>query len=265
MQCSKTESYKEQTIESRKTFHFVQCSKIRLDFGGRLRHTKGASFAGRGFVGLREPMQKDVVEIRKYPNRRLYDTEASRYITLAEVAAMIASGRDIRVIDAKTGDDLTKATMLQIICENKHQQDALPIAFLRQIIQAGDKVIRHSIGSYLSMGLHLPREIQRQVGNIARAAMLMNPFLAPFAARSSRQAGLYDVPPPGHAEDANLAVAEPPTSFAPPPASSSSPALRTAPIEEEVEGSMNPAEETAFLRQQLSLIQERLEELRRKI
>lgn len=221
-----------------------------------------------------------MVEIRKYPNRRLYDTDASRYVTLAEVAAMIAGGKELRVVDAKSGEDLTKVTMLQIICENKSQQEALPIAFLRQIIQAGDKVIRHSIGSYLAAGLQLPREIQRQVGNLARAAMLLNPFLAPFAARSSRHAGLYD--PPTSPTEARLSVAERPAPYnAESPASSLpsslppslSPASETFPRsllppsgepEPSFETPLTPAEEAAFLREQLFLIHERLEELSRK-
>ncbi|MCB9640764.1 MAG: hypothetical protein H6727_17855 [Myxococcales bacterium] len=120
------------------------------------------------------------VEIRKYSNRRLYNTRESHYITLQDVAEMIKAGIDLQVLDAKTGEDLTRAVMLQIICENKAQQEALPISFLRQVIQAGDKAVRSSIRSYLSMGWQAQREVQRQIGHWARAAMMMNPLIAPF-------------------------------------------------------------------------------------
>ncbi len=122
------------------------------------------------------------VEIRKYSNRRLYNTQESCYITLQDLAQMIQDGLDVQVLDAKTGEDITRAIMLQIICENKAQQEALPISFLRQVIQAGDKAVRSSIRSYLSMGWQAQREVQRQIGHWARAAMMMNPLLAPFMA-----------------------------------------------------------------------------------
>ncbi len=124
--------------------------------------------------------QQGPVEIRKYSNRRLYNTQESHYITLQDLAQMIKEGLEVQVLDAKTGEDLTRAVMLQIICESKAQQEALPISFLRQVIQAGDKAVRSSIRSYLSMGWQAQREVQRQIGHWARAAMMMNPLIAPF-------------------------------------------------------------------------------------
>lgn len=68
-------------------------------------------------------------------NRRLYDTEASRYITLEELADRIQAGSDVRVIDAASGDDLTQATLTQIIIESRGAAKLLPVPLLTQMIR----------------------------------------------------------------------------------------------------------------------------------
>jgi polyhydroxyalkanoate synthesis repressor PhaR len=60
--------------------------------------------------------------IRKYPNRRLYDTSAGKYVNLEELASMVRNGKDIQVLDAKTGDDLTRVVLTQIIMEDAKEQ-----------------------------------------------------------------------------------------------------------------------------------------------
>jgi polyhydroxyalkanoate synthesis repressor PhaR len=76
------------------------------------------------------------VVIKKYANRRLYNTEASSYVTLDDLAKMVRLGRDFIVYDAKTGDDITRSVLTQIIVEeeSKGGQNLLPTAFLRQLI-----------------------------------------------------------------------------------------------------------------------------------
>jgi polyhydroxyalkanoate synthesis repressor PhaR len=76
------------------------------------------------------------VVVKKYANRRLYNTEASSYVTLDDLAKMIRLGRDFVVYDAKTGDDITRSVLTQIIVEeeSKGGQNLLPTAFLRQLI-----------------------------------------------------------------------------------------------------------------------------------
>ena len=75
------------------------------------------------------------IVIKKYANRRLYDTEASVYITLDSLAGMVRAGRDFVVLDAKTGDDITRAVLTQIIVEEETRgRNMLPLAFLRQLI-----------------------------------------------------------------------------------------------------------------------------------
>jgi polyhydroxyalkanoate synthesis repressor PhaR len=77
------------------------------------------------------------VTIKKYANRRLYNTGTSTYVTLEDLAALVKSGEDFVVYDAKTGEDITRSVLAQIIFEqeNKEGQNLLPIAFLRQLIR----------------------------------------------------------------------------------------------------------------------------------
>ncbi len=81
--------------------------------------------------------EKEPVTIKKYANRRLYNTGTSTYVTLEDLAAMVKTGEDFVVYDAKTGEDITRTVLAQIIFEqeNKEGQSLLPIAFLRQLIR----------------------------------------------------------------------------------------------------------------------------------
>jgi polyhydroxyalkanoate synthesis repressor PhaR len=75
--------------------------------------------------------------IRRYSNRKLYDTQTSHYVTLAQIAAIIRTGDDIQVVAKDTGKDLTAATMAQILFEETKQGQALPVPGLRKIIVSG--------------------------------------------------------------------------------------------------------------------------------
>jgi polyhydroxyalkanoate synthesis repressor PhaR len=90
------------------------------------------------------------VTIKKYANRRLYDTEKSIYVTLAEVAQMIRKGRQVQVVDAKTNEDVTAFTLTQIILEEaKNSNTLLPPELLHIIIQYGDNLLSEFFGEYL--------------------------------------------------------------------------------------------------------------------
>ena len=79
--------------------------------------------------------------IKRYSNRKLYDTQESRYVTLEEIEEMIRAGREISVVDAASGEDLTSVTLTQIILENERNQRAsLPSAFLHQLIKHGESL-----------------------------------------------------------------------------------------------------------------------------
>src|SRR3989475_10511638 len=77
--------------------------------------------------------------IKRYSNRKLYDTQESRYVTLEEIEEMIRAGREITVVDAASGGDLTSVTLTQIILDNEPNHRAnLPSAFLHQLIKHGE-------------------------------------------------------------------------------------------------------------------------------
>src|SRR5487761_2684338 len=94
--------------------------------------------------------------IKKYPNRRLYDTEISSYITLEEVRQLVIDGEEFEVRDAKTGDDLTRSVLLQIIAE--HEQTGQPMfttQLLSQIIRFYGDSMQGFMGSYLEKSLQI--------------------------------------------------------------------------------------------------------------
>jgi polyhydroxyalkanoate synthesis repressor PhaR len=117
--------------------------------------------------------------VKKYSNRRLYDTVDSRYITLDELAAKIRGGADARVVDAKTNADLTQATLAQIILESRGGANLLPVALLTQLIRMGDDALAEFLGRYVSWSL----EIYMQAKSGAQALAPYNPFATvPFSA-----------------------------------------------------------------------------------
>lgn len=75
--------------------------------------------------------------IKRYSNRKLYDTQDSHYVTLLQIAGLIRNGDDVRIVDKNTQRDLTAATLAQIIFEEERRAPRLPTTGLRQIIQAG--------------------------------------------------------------------------------------------------------------------------------
>ena len=75
--------------------------------------------------------------IKRYSNRKLYDTQESRYVTLEEIEEMIRAGKEIAVVDAASGEDLTSVTLAQIIFEEEKKTPRLTVAGLRKIIQGG--------------------------------------------------------------------------------------------------------------------------------
>ena len=86
--------------------------------------------------------------IRKYPNRRLYDTAAGRYVNLEDVASLVRRGEDVQVIDAKTGEDVTRVVLTQIIVEDAKDHGAmLPLELLRQLILVTDRAGRELLST----------------------------------------------------------------------------------------------------------------------
>jgi polyhydroxyalkanoate synthesis repressor PhaR len=118
--------------------------------------------------------------IKKYGNRRLYDTEASRYITLDDLAKIVKGGRDVRVVDAKSGKDLTKGVLLQIITEREEDHDVLPVSFLKKMIQLSDQTVRDSLHRYLRVSLDAFLSAQKEFEE--RYKSFAGTFMGPMAA-----------------------------------------------------------------------------------
>jgi polyhydroxyalkanoate synthesis repressor PhaR len=106
-------------------------------------------------------MSSRPVVIRKYANRRLYDTSASRYINLEDIAALVRNGKDVQIVDAATGEDLTRVTLTQIIVEDaRGQPSGLPLELLRQLIVASDRVGQEFIMWYLNSAFDAYKKVQ---------------------------------------------------------------------------------------------------------
>ena len=85
----------------------------------------------------------DAVVIKKYSNRRLYDSAKKKYITLEHISDLIKSGKEIQVIDTQTKEDITKLILIQTILENeKNKEDILPASFLHSIIKYGNQIAK---------------------------------------------------------------------------------------------------------------------------
>jgi polyhydroxyalkanoate synthesis repressor PhaR len=114
--------------------------------------------------------------IRKYANRRLYDTSTSRYINLEDIAALVRNGKDVQIVDAATGEDLTRVTLTQVIVEDARDQPAgLPLELLRQLIVASDHVGQEFIMWYLKSAFDAYRKVQSslqdRISQVHSAAM----------------------------------------------------------------------------------------------
>ena len=114
----------------------------------------------------------DPITIKKYANRRLYNTGTSTYVTLEDLAALVKKGEDFLVYDAKTGEDITRSVLAQIIFEqeNKQGQNLLPIAFLRQLIRFYGDSMQMLVPRYLEVSIEsLTREQEKFRQQMAQA------------------------------------------------------------------------------------------------
>lgn len=169
------------------------------------------------------------VVVKKYANRRLYNTESSSYITLENLAEMVRIGRDFVVYDAKTGDDITRGVLTQIIVEEEGKgRSLLPTGFLRQLIGCYGDSMQGLVPNYLeqamksfasqqeqmrtamqqTMGTFLPfrvDEVSRQ--NAAMMERAMNLF-SPFYGTEGKQGDAPDRPRSTASEAAGQAVEE---------------------------------------------------------
>jgi polyhydroxyalkanoate synthesis repressor PhaR len=114
---------------------------------------------------------KEPITIKKYANRRLYNTGTSTYVTLEDLADMVKTGEDFTVVDAKSGDDITRTVLTQIIFEQENKgQNLLPITFLRQLIRFYGDSIQNLIPTYLDFSIDsLVRDQDKLRGQMTNA------------------------------------------------------------------------------------------------
>jgi polyhydroxyalkanoate synthesis repressor PhaR len=131
--------------------------------------------AGAPQPGTAEP--EEIRVLKKYPNRRLYDTRISSYITLTDVKTMVLDGIEFEVRDAKTGEDLTRSILLQIIAE--HEQDGQPVLstqLLSQIIRFYGDSLQGFMGNYLERSMQMFLEQQGQLRNQLGGVLGQSPW-----------------------------------------------------------------------------------------
>lgn len=139
--------------------------------GGARRRSAAAGKAGDG-------SNPDVVTIKKYANRRLYNTATSSYVTLDHLCQMVKDGEDFVVFDAKTGEDITRSVLTQIIVEEEAKgQNLLPIGFLRQLIGFYGDSLQMVVPRYLDHAMSTFTENQERTrGQMKEALGGMFPF-----------------------------------------------------------------------------------------
>ncbi len=121
---------------------------------------------------------KEPVTIKKYANRRLYNTGASTYVTLEDLAEMVKRGEDFLVYDAKSGEDITRSVLAQIIFEQEAKvgQNLLPIQFLRQLIRYYGDSMQSLVPRYLEFSLDRLTSEQQKFRDQIGAAFGASPF-----------------------------------------------------------------------------------------
>ncbi len=117
--------------------------------------------------------------IKKYPNRRLYDTVESRYITLADIRRLVTEKVEFVVVDKKTQEDITRSILLQVIAEQEHEGEPMMSQdFLAQVIRAYGGTMQTMVGDYLEQSLKLFTAQQGQIRDRVRSMVGMDPMSA---------------------------------------------------------------------------------------
>ncbi len=138
----------------------------------------------------KQPAADGIVIIKKYANRRLYNTETSSYITLDHLATMTREGRDFKVVDAKTDEDITHNVLTQIIMEEESRGETmLPVNFLRQLISMYGDSMQTMVPGYLEASMDSFRRNHDQFKSAVEGAFANSPF----ADIAKRNLAMFDV------------------------------------------------------------------------
>jgi polyhydroxyalkanoate synthesis repressor PhaR len=157
--------------------------------------TDGAIDAGGGGdeVAGEEDAAKAPIIIKKYANRRLYNTSKSCYVTLDHLAEMVREKQDFVVRDAKSGDDITRSVLTQIIVEEEAKgQNLLPINFLRQLIRLYGDALQGVVPGYLDSSMETFTRNQEALREQVATAMGVNPALANFEAMARKNLEMFE-------------------------------------------------------------------------
>ena len=214
--------------------------------------------------------KRETVVIKKYANRRLYNTETSSYVTLDDLGTMVRGDRDFVVYDAKTGDDLTHGVLTQIIVEQESRSTGpsmLPIPFLRQLIRFYDDSMAKMVPGYLQFSLEsLAKEQTKFRTQFAGAFGSPTAAFDVYQDQVRKNMELFEqaltmwVASPGGqaAADAKKPAGPGPGQ---PGYTQPLPQVRTAPVavQQVVEKKESPRDELAELRAQLAAMQQRIE------
>lgn len=114
--------------------------------------------------------------IKRYPNRKLYNTETKQYVTLERIASLVREGQDVRVVDYATGEDLTAITLTQIVFDQEKKAGGfVPHSVLSGLVQAGGKTLaalQHSLASPLGLWVQVDEEITRRINVLVQIGEL---------------------------------------------------------------------------------------------
>ena len=193
------------------------------------------------------------VVIKKYGNRRLYDTGDSRYVTLDELATKVRTGLDVRVLDAQTNEDLTQATLTQIVLETGHAAKFLPVQLLLQMIRLSDDSLAEFFSRYVTSALDLYLQAKRGVQSLSS----YNPLAQIPVAASDALARMWMGGPFGQ-----FSQQQPPPGYGYPPTQNFTPA--PPPPEPEPEGNghgpLDRNSDVALMRRELDELKQAIRE-----
>ncbi|MBA4045520.1 MAG: polyhydroxyalkanoate synthesis repressor PhaR [Erythrobacter sp.] len=177
----------------------------------------------------------DAIIIKKYANRRLYNTASSSYITLEDLARMVRENVEFQVLDAKSGDDITHSILTQIIMdEEANGEQMLPVSFLRQLIGMYGNSMQAMMPSYLEASMANFRENQSKIKDAFEKGLSATPFAAIHETNMAMMRAAADVFLPGMGKPKDKPKAAAPT---------------------------DARDEIAVLREQMAAMQKKLDEL----
>lgn len=215
----------------------------------KMREESGASDLGEAVEGGAARGAGKVAVVKKYANRRLYNTASSSYVTLDELCQMVREGHEFLVYDAKTGDDITRSVLTQIILEEDTKgRNLMPIGFLRQLIGLYDD----------NLNTVVPRYLEVSMENFARHQEQMREYMEETVGRFFPLKQLDAIKPFEEMARQNMALFQKAASIFTPPTGGL--------VEEKVEATAHEiAAEAATLSHQVETLRDEIEGLRQQM